>query len=277
MPRALWKGAISFGLVYIPVELHTAAKDNTLPLHMLDSRDFAPVGYHRINKESGKEVDWAHIVKGYEFSKGQFVALSDADFRHANVKATETIAIDTFCEASQIPPFFYEKPYYLTPAKGGDKVYTLLRQALDSTRKVAVATFVMHQRQHLCAITPQGSSLMLLTLRFADEVLPPAARTPNAKITASELTMAKQLVQSMQGEFKAAKFKDTYRADLKRRVQEKIRRKEIHSLVVAEPETDARPKAKVLDLTAALKASLDTSKRRDPSKSSRSGKTRRRA
>lgn len=277
MPRALWKGAISFGLVYVPVELHTAAKDNTLPLHMLDSRDFAPVGYHRINKESGKEVDWSHIVKGYEFRKGQFVALSDADFRHANVKASETIAIDTFCEASQIPPYFYDKPYYLTPAKGGDKVYALLRQALDATGKVAVASFVMHQRQHLCVLAPQGASLMLLTLRFADELLP-AERAPSAKITTAELTMAKQLVQNMEGEFKPGKFKDTYRADLKRRVQEKIRRKEIHTLTVDEPDTDERPKAKVLDLTAALKASLGAAAGgRSHSKASKSSRNRRSA
>ena len=132
MPRALWKGAISFGLVYVPVELHTASRENTLPLHMLDSRDFAPVGYQRVNKKTGKEVDWAHIVKGYEYKKGEFVALADSDFKHANVKASETIEIDTFCDVSQIPAMYYEKPYYLAPAKGGDKVYALLRQALDS-------------------------------------------------------------------------------------------------------------------------------------------------
>ena len=141
---------------------------------MLDSRDFALVGYKRINKKTGKEVDWSHIVKGYEYKKGEFVALADADFKHANVKASETIAIDTFCDVAQIPPMYYEKPYYLAPTKGGDKVYTLLRQALQATNKVAVASFVMHQRQHLCAIAPQAQMLMLLTLRFAEEVLSPA-------------------------------------------------------------------------------------------------------
>ena len=235
MPRALWKGAISFGLIYVPVEVHTASKDNTLPLHMLDSRDFAPIGYQRVNKKTGKEVDWSHIVKGYEYKKGDFVALADADFKHANVKASETIEIDTFCDVSQIPAMYYEKPYYLAPSKGGDKVYSLLRQALESTDKVAVATFVMHQRQHLCAITPQGQSLMLLTLRFADEVLPAGEQHANAKISPAELAMAKQLVQSMEGNFIANKFKDTYRADLKRRVQEKIRKKQTHFLDVDEP------------------------------------------
>jgi DNA end-binding protein Ku len=278
MPRALWKGAISFGLIYVPVELVTASKENTLPLHMLDSRDFAPVGYQRVNKKTGKEVDWAHIVKGYEYKKGDFVALADADFKHANVKASETIEIDTFCDVTQIPAMYYEKPYYLAPTKGGEKVYTLLRQALESTGKVAVATFVMHQREHLCAIAPQGSSLMLLTLRFADEVLPASESKPTAKISSAELAMAKQLVQSMEGNFTAGKFKDTYRADLKRRVQEKIRNKETHSLDVEEPATDARPKAQVIDLMAALKASLRKSGQKDSQQVARkSSKARKRA
>jgi DNA end-binding protein Ku len=266
MPRALWKGAISFGLIYVPVELHTASKDNTLPLHMLDSRDFAPIGFHRVNKNTGKEVDWGHIVKGYEYKKGEFVALADADFKHANVKASETIQIDTFCDVSQIPSMYYEKPYYLAPTKGGEKVYSLLRGALEATDKVAVATFVMHQREHLCAIAPQGTALMLLTLRFADEVLPATDYKTTAKVSSAELSMAKQLVQSMQGKFDAGKFKDTYRSDLKRRVQEKIRNKETHSLEVEEPAREERPKAQVIDLMSALKASLAKSGRSPPSR-----------
>jgi DNA end-binding protein Ku len=253
----------------VPVELHTASRENTLPLHMLDSRDFAPVGYRRVNKKTGMEVDWSHIVKGYEYKKGNFVALTDADFKHANVKASETIQIDTFCDVSQIPTMYYEKPYYLAPAKGGDKVYALLRQALDSTDRVAVATFVMHQRQHLCAIAPQGASLMLLTLRFADEVLPPTEQNSMAKITSAELAMAKRLVQSMEGNFTASKFKDTYRADLKMRVQEKIRNKETHSLDVEDPPSERRPKAQVIDLMGALKASLKKSDRWDAPKAAR--------
>jgi DNA end-binding protein Ku len=265
-------------LVYVPVELQTASKDNTLPLHMLDSRDFAPVGYTRVNKNTGKEVDWSHIVKGYEYKKGEYVALADADFKHANVKASETIQIDTFCDASQIPAMYYEKPYFLAPAKGGDKVYSLLRQALESTDKVAVATFVMHQRQHLCAIAPQGASLMLLTLRFADEVLAAPGQKATVKVSSAELAMAKQLVQSMQGHFTASKFKDTYRADLKRRVQEKIRNKETRSLDVAEPAGDGRPKAQGIDLMAALKASLVKSGREaEPKRRRKSGKTAKRA
>ena len=273
--RALWKGAISFGLIYVPVELYSASRENSLPLHILDSRDFAPVGYQRINKKTGKEVDWSHIVKGYEYKKGDFVALADADFKHANVKASETIEIDTFCDVAQIPAMYYEKPYYLAPGKGGDKVYTLLRQALESTDKVAVATLVMHQRQHLCAITPHGPSLMLLTLRFADEILPATERPATAKISSAELAMAKQLVQSMEGNFTTSKFKDTYRADLKRRIQEKIRNKETHSLDVKESPGEKRPRAQVIDLMEALKESLKKSGQQGAPKSARqSSKTR---
>jgi DNA end-binding protein Ku len=260
MARALWRGALAFGLVYVPVEVHTASRENTLPLHMLDSRDFAPVGYQRINKRTGKEVDWEHVVKGYEYKKGDYVVLTDADFKHANVKASETIEVATFCDAAEIPPLYYEKPYYLAPAKGGAKVYSLLQQALSATGKVAVANFVMHQRQHLCVVAPSGSALVLLTLRFDDEIL--SEKAPAAvKVSSSELSMAKQLIEKMSGKFSPGHFKDTYRSDLKRRVQEKIRKKETHALDVAPPEGEVRPKAEVIDLMEALKASLAKNRR----------------
>jgi DNA end-binding protein Ku len=260
MQRSIWRGAISFGLIYVPVDLFAASKDNTLPLHMLDNRDFAPIGYHRINKTTGKEVEWTHIIKGYEYKKGEYVALSEADFKHANVKASETIAVDTFCDLLDIPPMYYDAPYYLAPGKGGQKVYSLLRQALQATQKVAVGTFVMRGRQHLCVVAPNGRSLMLLTLRFADEVLPPvqtkAADPGNSTVSAAELSMAKQLVQGMSGAFRPERFKDTYRSDLRRRINVKIRKKQTHTLEADEPAAAERPKAQVIDLMAALKASL---------------------
>jgi DNA end-binding protein Ku len=261
MQRSLWRGAISFGLIYVPVELYTASKDGALNLHLLDSRDFSPVGYQRVNKVNGKAVDWQHIVKGYEYKKGQYVALSDADFKHANIKATETIQIDTFTNASDIPPMYFETPYYLAPAKGGEKVYALLREALQATNKAAVATFVMRGRQHLCVVTPLEKRLMLLTLRFQSEVLPPAAAaevsgTKSAGVKPAELTMAKQLVQQMSGPWNPSIFKDTYRADLMRRIQEKIRKKQIHMLASEDEVADDRPKAQVIDLMEALKKSL---------------------
>jgi DNA end-binding protein Ku len=262
MQRSLWHGAISFGLIYVPVDMFTASKDNALSLHMLDSRDFAPIGYERVNKSTGKEVDWAHIVKGYEYKKGEYVALADADFKHANVKATETIDIANFAEAADIPAMYFETPYYLAPQKGGQKVYALLRQALEATEKVAVGTFVMRGRQHLCVIAPHEHVLMLLTLRFADEVLPPAQLASAAegggssKVSSAELSMAKQLINQMSGPFRPTAFKDTYRADLMRRIQEKIRRKQMHSLTAEEPEAADRPKAQVIDLMEALRNSI---------------------
>ncbi len=259
MPRSLWRGVVSFGLIFVPVDLFTASKENALPLHLLDSRDFAPVGYQRMNKSTGKEVDWGHIVKGYEFKKGQYVALSEADFKHANVKASETIAVDTFCDLAEVPPMYFHTPYYLAPGKGGQKVYTLLRKSLLTTGKAAVGTFVMRQRQHLCLIVPSAQNLMLITLRFADEIQP-FAQVKRAKSidepSAAELSTAKRLVQGMSGAFKPERFKDTYRADLRRRIQEKIRRNQIHTLEVSTATKSERPTAQVLDLMSALKKSL---------------------
>jgi DNA end-binding protein Ku len=275
--RALWRGAISFGLIYVPVELQTASKENSLPLHMLDSRDFEPIGFRRVNKATGAEVDWGHIVKGFEYKKHEYVALSDADFKHANVKASETIDIDTFCDAADIPAFLYDTPYHLRPGKGGEKVFQLLRQALQQTGKVAVATFVMRGRQHLCVVTPQAGGLMLLTLRFADDVSPGPREAGGAapRVSGAELTMAKKLIDQMSGPFRPGQFKDTYRADLKRRIQEKIRKKQVHVLEVAEPES-RQPKAEVIDLMAALKASLQkrgTDRRTRPNRRSSQAKS----
>jgi DNA end-binding protein Ku len=262
MPRSLWHGAISFGLIYVPVDLYAGSKDNTLPMHLLDSRDFAPVGYQRVNKTTGKEVDWAHIVKGYEYQKGHYVALSEADFKHANVKASETIQIASFTDAAGIPAMYFETPYYLAPIKGGQKVYSLLRDALQATNKVAVATFVMRGRQHLCVVAPHADALMLLTLRFAGEVQPPPALKDSGAmgkhpaVSAAELAMAKKLVESMSGSFKPEHFKDTYRTDLLRRVKEKIKKKQWHSLESEQKAEPVRPKAEVIDLMQALKNSL---------------------
>jgi DNA end-binding protein Ku len=259
--RSLWGGAISFGLIYVPVQMFAASKDGALNLHLLDSRDFAPVGYQRINKTNGKTVDWKHIVKGYEYKKGQYVALSEADFKHANVKATETIQIQTFTDAADIPPMLFESPYYLTPAKGGRKVYALFGEALRATGKAAIATFVMRGRQHLCMVGVMNEHLMLLTLRFENEVLPPITAAVEKKATdfsSAELAMAKQLVEKMSGPWNPAAFKDTYRADVMRRIQEKIRKKQTHSLSRDAESSSERPKAQVIDLMEALKKSLKT-------------------
>jgi DNA end-binding protein Ku len=258
--RSVWRGAISFGLVYVPIEMYSATREHGLNLHLLDSRDFSPVGYERVNKKTGKSVDWEHIVKGYEYEKGQYVALSDADFKHANPKASETIDISSFTNAADIPPVFYQTPYYLAPSKGGEKVYSLLAEALRGSHKVAVATFVMRGRQHLCVVTSSGGTLMLITLRFADEILPAAkeadsANSKSAKPKEAELAMARKLVDEMTADFEPKGFHDTYREDLMRRIREKISKQQTHQLE-SEPKKAQRPKAEVVDLMAALKNSL---------------------
>jgi DNA end-binding protein Ku len=262
MARALWKGAISFGLVYIPVQLHSASRDSALKMHLLDRRDFAPVGYKRINKRTSAEVAWQDIIKGYEYEKGQYVALSEADFRAANVKASYTIDIASFTELHNIPPEYYESPYFLEPQKGGEKVYALLREALLHTRRVAVASIVMHGRQHLAALGADERALKLNTLRFAEELRSiegleiPAKGARAAGLTAKELAMAEKLIEEMSAPFEPEHYRDTYRADLLRRIEDKVRKGQTHALAVEEGPEEPRT-AQVIDLMSALRKSLE--------------------
>jgi len=262
MPRAIWKGAISFGLVYIPVQMHSASRSNTLDLDFLDRRDFSPVGYQRVNKRTGKVVEWADIVKGYQYEKGEYVALSDEDFRQANVQATQTIDIMQFTDATSVPPELFETPYYLAPVKGGEKVYALLREALKRAGKVAIATFVMRGRQHLAMVHPGGRALVLNTLRFAEEVKSPddldlpAAAEKAAGLAPKELAMAGKLIEEMSGKWDPAALHDTYREDLMARIKQKIRNHETHKLTPDEKPRESRQKAEVIDLMEVLRKSL---------------------
>jgi len=184
MARAFWKGAISFGLVYIPVELYSATHSATIDLDYLDRRDFSPVGYQRYNKRTGKLVEWKDIVRGYQYKKARYVALSDEDFRQANTKAAQTVEITSFTDATNITPEFYDTPYWVAPQKGGQKVYALLREALKRTGKVAIANVVVRTRQHLAVLLPENDILELNTLRFPDEIRTPedmGVEVPGAK------------------------------------------------------------------------------------------------
>ena len=259
MPRSIWTGAISFGLVYIPVQLHSASKASSLDLDFLDRRDFSPVGYQRVNKRTGKVVEWADIVKGYQYQKGDYVALSEEDFRQANVKATQTIDIAQFTEQASIPPEYFETPYFLAPGKGGAKVYALLREALRKSKKAAVATMVMRGRQHLALLHPNGKALMLNTLRFEEEIRQPddlELPGTSAGLTSRELGMAERLIDEMTGEWDPSQFEDTYRKDLLARIKEKIKSKETHTLTPTEKTREPRQSAQVIDLMEVLKKSL---------------------
>src|SRR5882757_9073967 len=252
MARAFWKGAISFGLVYIPVGLYSATHSATIDLDFLDKRDFSPVGYKRYNKRTGKEVEWKDIVRGYQYKKGQYVALSDEDFRRANTKASQTIEIASFTDAENITPEYYETPYYVAPQKGGEKVYALLREALERTGKVAIAHVVVRE----------DDILLLNTLRFADEIRSAddmgveAPKAKGAGLAAKEISMAERLIEGMTGPWEPKKYRDTYREDLMKRINEKVRNKETHTLTEPEKEAKPRKSAEVIDLMAVLKQSL---------------------
>ncbi|MEO7726623.1 MAG: Ku protein [Burkholderiales bacterium] len=263
MARSIWKGVITFGLVSIPVELFSAEDRKEFKFSMLDKRDFSPVGYKRYSKESGKEVEWANIVKGYEYEKGQYVVLSDEDFKRANVKASRTIEIQSFVSTDEVSPEFFDTPYYLVPGERGEKVYGLLRETLRSSNRMAIAQFVLRTGQHLAAVRPVGRALMLFTLRYADELRGtsglelPAAGMKAAHVTAKEVDLAKRLIDDMTEKWQPASFKDTYHDDLMRRIKEKIKKGETKEITKPGDEDEGEPRSSnVIDLAALLKQSL---------------------
>jgi DNA end-binding protein Ku len=259
----MWKGAVSFGLVYIPIEMYSAAGASTFDLNLLDKRDFAPVGYQRVNKRTGKSVEWANIVKGYEYKKGEYVALSEEDFRQANVKASQTIEITSFTNAADIKPEFYETPYYLVPLKGGEKGYALLRETLLRTGKVAIGSVVMRGRQHFGVIGADSRVMLFNTLRFPAELrsiddLDLPARGAKS-VSPKEVAMAQMLIEEMSAEWQPNEYHDSYREDLMRRIKEKIRKRQTHLLTPKEREPkEGRESAQVIDLMAVLRKSLES-------------------
>jgi DNA end-binding protein Ku len=263
MARGLWKGAISFGLVHVPVELFSAEKRSTeLDMTMLDRRDMAPVGYKRVNKQTGEEVPWAEIVKGYEYRDGKYVVLSAEDFRRANVEASKTVEILAFVDREQIPPQFFETPYYLAPGKRGEKAYALLRDALKKSGKVGVATVVIRTRQYLALVLPQEDYLLMNTLRYADELKGfeeigvPQAALKDARATAKEIDMALRLIDDMAEDWNPDQYKDTYREDLLKRIEEKVKAGETEEITEPEGKGEKEGTADVIDLMTLLKKSV---------------------
>jgi DNA end-binding protein Ku len=258
----MWKGAISFGLVHIPVELYPATSEHSLDLHMLDRRDFAPIGFKRYNKNTGKEVSWDDIVKGYEYATDEYVVLSDEDLRRANPEATQTIDILAFVDAEQVPIIYYEQPYYLAPGKGGDKVYALLRETLREVGKIGIANVVIRIKQHLAALVCVEDTIVLITLRYPDEIRPtdelkiPGEHSKAAMVTAKELQMAKALVEGMSEKWKPQQYHDTYREDVMALIKKKIKANQTKTITMPEPEEAKPTKAKVIDLVSLLQASL---------------------
>ncbi len=262
MPRSMWKGAISFGLVHIPVDMYPAVDNKGLDLTMLDRRDFSPVGFKRYNKGNGKEVSWDDIVKGYEYSSGEYVALSDEDLRQANPEATQTIDILAFVDAEEVSLLYFEQPYYLAPGKGGDKVYALLRETLRKAGKIGIARVVIRVKQHLAALVCVGDAIVMNTLRYADELRDagdlkiPTSGDKKAAITDKELKMAMALVQGMAEDWDPEQYHDTYREDVMALIDKKVKAHQTKTITMPGKGEPKRETGKVIDLVALLQASL---------------------
>jgi DNA end-binding protein Ku len=275
MARGLWKGAISFGLVNVPVELFAAQKRTSeLDLTMLDKRDLAPVGYKRYNKASGEDVPWGEIVKGYEYEDGKYVVLSDEDFRRANVEASRTVEILSFVDLAEIAPQHFETPYYLVPGKRGEKAYVLLRDTLKKAGKAGIATVVIRTRQYLAAVISQDEVLLLNTLRYADELrdvedLDLSDALKKQKVTPKELELALRLVEDLAGEWQPQKYKDSYRDDLLARIREKVKKGQTEEITEPEKEAKAGKSGNVIDLMALLKKSVEKKAEEKPRRRAR--------
>jgi DNA end-binding protein Ku len=264
MPRVLWKGAISFGLVHIPVGLYSAEKRNNFDLTMLDRRDMKPVGFKRYNKETGEEVPWDQIIKGYEYEKDRYVVLTDEDFRRANVEATQTIDILRFVEGEDIAPMYFETPYYLAPDGRSEKGYVLLRDILKRTHKVGIANVVIRTRQYVAALLPVDELIVMNTLRYADEVKDigeleaPTKKLKAVGATAKETEMAAKLVQEMTGDWDPHDYHDTYHEDLLKLIDKRIKAGQTEVISPADSDEDHEPqdRGKVVDLMALLKQSV---------------------
>lgn len=280
MPRSIWKGAVSFGLVHIPVSVVSATRQSGIDFDWLDERSLDPVGYKRINKTTGKEVPSEHIVKGIEHGKGKYVVLSEDEIHNALPEATRTIDILAFVEAREISILHFEKPYYLAPDKNGEKVYALLRDTLSAAGKVGVANLVMHSKQHLAVIMPLGDALVLNTLRWADEVRSAedvGLEGLDAKVSKKEVDMAQRLVDDMTEQWDPEQYHDTFKDNVMALVERKLKDGKLEA-VAEEPEAEDSG-ADVIDLTELLRRSLggkkDKAKEAPKSKSSGRSTTRR--
>jgi DNA end-binding protein Ku len=256
MARAIWKGSISFGLVNIPIELHTAVRDHRPRFRMLHAKDRSPVRFQRVCIKDGHPVAWEDLVKGYEYAKGRFVVLTKEDFQAAALEKTRTVDIIDFVTSDEIDDRYFETPYYLVPAKGGERAYALLREAIREAGRIGIATFILRDAQHLAAVEVIGDALVLSVMRFADELVDTAnfSFPPAGNIRKPELDMAKALVNSLASEWDPDKYSDKYRENLVRIIKGKVKGKEVE----LEPTTEA-PRAEVVDLMERLRRSLEAS------------------
>lgn len=252
--RSIWNGSISFGLVSIPIKMYSASEDRKLDLDMLDVHDNARIRYKRVNEDTGKEVEWKDIVKGFK-QDDSYVILEKEDFEMANMKKSKTIDIEEFIEESEVSDLLYKSPYFLEPQKEGSKSYNLLRDALKKTKKLGVATFVMRQKEHLSLIGIYKDVLVLHVIRFADEIRDPKdLKLPSTKVSKKEVDMALSLIENYTSKFDLEKYKDVYNKQLMKIIKNKSTGKKSRTKKVDTTPTQAE------DLMAKLKASLEKKK-----------------
>ncbi len=254
--RPLWKGAISFGLVNIPVGLYSATKSTEkVDLRMLRDSDQSPIRYKRVAEADGKEVPWEHIVKGYEYERDQFVVLTKEDFERVQIKSSQTVDIREFVELSEIDPLFFDEPYFLAPEKGGEKAYALLHEALNRSGRVGIAKVVIRPpREHLAAVKPLDGVLSLELMHFSDELREPKELNISLPQTkGKELDMALMLVKSMSGKWEPDRYHDEYREALMKLIEEKVK---AGGKEVPGPKTRAAKPSKVVDLVSVLQQSI---------------------
>jgi DNA end-binding protein Ku len=257
MARSIWKGSVAFGLVNIPVELHTAVRDNRPRFRMLHAKDKSPVSYERVCQTEGKPVAWEDLVKGYEYEKGRFVILTKDDFRAAALEKSNTIQIQDFVEPAAIDDRFFETPYYLLPGKGAGHAYALLREAIRKAGRVGIAKFVLREKEHLCAVEAIENALVLTMMRFEEDLVDASSFEFPAKsdARAKEVEMAVQLVEHLAADWDPAKYKDEYQKKIMGVIDAKLKGEEIE----LPAERPARA-SNVVDLMARLQQSLEAAK-----------------
>jgi DNA end-binding protein Ku len=275
MARPIWNGTLSFGLLNIPVQLMSGERRVDLSFRMLDSRDKSPIRYERVNAETGEEVPWKDIVKAFEYDKGNYVVLDENDFKAASPEGREAVEVQGFVDVDSIPPAYFEKPYVLVPAKKAEKGYVLLRETLRKMRKVGIARVVIRTREHLAAVMPDGDAIMLIMLRYPQELIAadtygiPEGKISDYRISAKELEMATKLIESMAGDWDPEQYHDEFRERLHAVIEKRIksggkvsRRKEDDADLPEDATTN------VVDFMALLQKSL-ASQKRTPAKSAK--------
>lgn len=264
MPRPIWKGHISFGLVHVPVQLQAAERRSDLQLHMVDSRNHARIRYDRVNAETGEEVPWDEIVKGYEYNDGSYVILSDEELKRAAPEATKRIDIEAFVNLDDIDTLFFDRPYYVEPGKGGEKGYVLLREALAETKRVGIARVVIRTRQYIAALLPKGDVLVLMLMRYPQELVStkdlnvPHGSAKAHGVAPAELKMARTFVESMAAEWKPEQYHDEYRDALMKWIDKRIKSGQTEKLSEPLPAEADEPPA-TLNFMELLKKSVKES------------------